>query len=53
MAYWLEYLAACRALAHAHGVGLRTLDKALWQHSREAAERRGAGRQPPTPRPPR
>ncbi len=37
VAYWLEYLAACRALALRHGVDLRTLDKALWQHSREAA----------------
>jgi hypothetical protein len=37
VAYWLEYLAACRALALRHGVGLRTLDKALWQHAREAA----------------
>lgn len=36
--YWLEYLAACRALALRHGVDLRTLDKALWQHSREAAD---------------
>jgi hypothetical protein len=38
VAYWLEYLAACRALALRHGVDLRTLDKALWQHSREAAD---------------
>ena len=33
--FWLEYLATCRALAAAHGVSLRTLDKALWQHSKE------------------
>ncbi len=38
VSYWLEYLAACRALALRHGVDLRTLDKALWQHSREAAD---------------
>jgi hypothetical protein len=38
ISYWLEYLAACRALALRHGVDLRTLDKALWQHSREAAD---------------
>jgi HEAT repeat protein len=37
VAYWLEYLSACRALAQRHGVDLRTLDKALWQYSREAA----------------
>jgi hypothetical protein len=36
VAYWLEYLAACRALARRHGVDVRTLDKALWQHSWEA-----------------
>ena len=33
--YWLAYLAACRALASQHGVSLRTLDKALWQWSKE------------------
>jgi hypothetical protein len=37
VAYWLEYLAACRALALRHRVDLRTLDKALWQHDRESA----------------
>ena len=35
VAYWLEYVAACRALALRHGVDLRTLDKALWQWSKE------------------
>jgi hypothetical protein len=35
IAFWLEYLATCRALAATHGVSLRTLDKALWQYSRE------------------
>ncbi len=40
--YWLAYLAACRALAAQHGVSLRTLDKALWQWSKE---------QPPAPLP--
>ena len=34
--FWLGYLAACRELARRHGVDLRTLDKALWQHSKEA-----------------
>jgi hypothetical protein len=35
VAFWLGYVDACRALAAAHGVSLRTLDKALWQHSKE------------------
>ncbi len=35
VAYWLRYLDACRELAFRHGVSLRTLDKALWQHSKE------------------
>jgi hypothetical protein len=35
VAFWLEYVDACRALAAEHGVSLRTLDKALWQHSKE------------------
>jgi len=33
--FWLEYLAACRRLALEHDVSVRTLDKALWQHSKE------------------
>ena len=33
--FWLEYLTACRELADRHHVDLRTLDKALWQHSKE------------------
>ncbi len=33
--YWLEYLDACRTLARDLGVSIRTLDKALWQHSKE------------------
>jgi hypothetical protein len=33
--FWLEYLDACRELAQLAGVSLRTLDKALWQHSKE------------------
>jgi hypothetical protein len=33
--FWLGYLDACRALAQRAGVSLRTLDKALWQHSKE------------------
>ena len=33
--FWLDYLDYCRRLAAELGVSLRTLDKALWQHSRE------------------
>ena len=33
--FWLEYLYACRELARLHEVSVRTLDKALWQHSKE------------------
>jgi hypothetical protein len=36
--FWLEYVEACRTLARDHDVSLRTLDKALWQHSKEADE---------------
>jgi hypothetical protein len=37
VSFWLRYVAACRELAAACGVTLRTLDKALWQHSKERA----------------
>jgi hypothetical protein len=33
--YWLAYLEACRGLAAQHALSLRTLDKALWQWSKE------------------
>ena len=33
--FWLAYLSACRTLARRAGVSIRTLDKALWQHSKE------------------
>ena len=33
--FWLEYLDACRMLARRAGVSIRTLDKALWQYSKE------------------
>jgi hypothetical protein len=33
--FWLEYLDCCRTLARELGVSIRTLDKALWQHSKE------------------
>jgi hypothetical protein len=35
VSFWLGYLDACRTLARQTGVTLRTLDKALWQHSKE------------------
>jgi hypothetical protein len=35
LTFWLGYLDACRELARQAGVSLRTLDKALWQHSKE------------------
>jgi hypothetical protein len=35
--FWLKYLSACRQLARRYGVGIRTLDKALWEHSKERA----------------
>jgi hypothetical protein len=37
---WVEYVDACRALARDLGVSLRTLDKALWQYSKEQAQLR-------------
>lgn len=43
VSFWLDYLDACRCLAHQLDVPIRTLDKALWQHSKE----RGEG--PPSP----
>ena len=33
--FWTEYLNACRAIAKDIGVPIRTLDKALWQFSKE------------------
>jgi hypothetical protein len=44
VSFWLDYLDRCRALALELGVSLRTLDKALWQHSKELSS-------PPDPRP--
>lgn len=37
VSFWLEYVSACRQLARREGVSIRTLDKALWQHSKESA----------------
>ncbi len=33
--YWIEYLLACRRIAAEAAVPIRTLDKALWQWSKE------------------
>ena len=41
ISFWLGYLAACRELTRRYGVSVRTLDKALWQYSKE---RSAAGR---------
>jgi hypothetical protein len=38
-AFWARYVEACRALAADEGVSLRTLDKALWQYSKERSAR--------------
>jgi hypothetical protein len=35
VSFWLGYLDTCRQIAKGAGVGIRTLDKALWQHSKE------------------
>jgi hypothetical protein len=40
VSFWLEYLCACRELARWRGVSIRTLDKALWQYSKERAATR-------------
>ncbi len=39
VSFWLEYLEACRRLARDADVSIRTLDKALWQHSKELSPR--------------
>jgi len=39
VSFWLAYLDACRTLAARHGVSLRTLDKALWERSKELSVR--------------
>jgi hypothetical protein len=36
--FWADYVTACRELAAANAVSLRTLDKALWQYSKESDE---------------
>lgn len=36
-AYWVQYIDWCRTAADDLGVSIRTLDKALWQRSKESA----------------
>jgi len=31
--FWWDYVTTCRGLADRYGVSMRTLDRALWQHS--------------------
>ena len=33
--FWWDYVSFCRVLADRNNVNMRTLDKALWQHSKE------------------
>jgi hypothetical protein len=40
-AFWEDYVRVCRELSVEHNVDLRTLDRALWQYSKEQSEARG------------
>lgn len=33
--FWWRYVQQCRELSHRHNVDMRTLDRALWQYSKE------------------
>jgi hypothetical protein len=33
--FWWNYVSCCRALSDRTGLGMRTLDQALWQYSKE------------------
>ena len=37
--FWADYVAACRAIDDATGLGMRTIDRALWQWSKDASQR--------------
>ncbi len=39
-ALWSEYTTVCRSLARRSRVSMRTLDRALWQYSKEATDSR-------------
>jgi hypothetical protein len=47
VSFWLSYLEACRSLARQNRVSLRTLDKALWQRSKELSVAAYAGGRAP------
>jgi hypothetical protein len=50
VSFWMGYVEACRRIALDNDVSMRTLDKALWQHSSEASRnvsREGTGAPPP------
>lgn len=38
--FWNGYVSACRAIAEETGLGMRTIDRAMWQWSRERSEAR-------------
>lgn len=38
-AFWWEYVCFCRSLAERNSVDMRTLDKAMWQYSKENQNR--------------
>jgi hypothetical protein len=38
--FWWQYVGTCRTLADEAGVSMRTLDRALWQYSKEQQEPR-------------
>jgi hypothetical protein len=38
--FYLDYLEECRRVAQKHNVSLRTLDRAMWQWSKEESEKR-------------
>jgi hypothetical protein len=42
VAYYLDYLAACRRIASETDTDLRTLDRALWRYSKKNQKRGGA-----------
>ena len=43
--FWLDYVMACRSLSREAGTSLRTLDRALWQFSKEIQPPMSTGRQ--------
>jgi hypothetical protein len=38
--FWIAYVAACRAIDDETGLGMRTIDRAMWQWSKERSEAR-------------